>query len=179
MQPADFAVNNPAEDDCTIEGTLAYTLVDTLDNREKIHFCDPAWTRPSVADVDCGALDPYPSTKMDSFSRIALHEMMHYSTVGPPSSLGEQIKDGVNADDEPAYDPPRTHGLVDVDQDDNPVLAEQNADSYAWMALDAYVSRICATDPSGDNWATFFQEDPPNYEPVEDPPSDPEDPPSK
>lgn len=147
------------EPSCEEAGTLAYTLVDELvDQREKIHFCDISWEDrlESIADIDCDALDAYPSVKMDSFSRIILHEMTHYSTVGPETSLQEKIKDGVNADDQVAYDPDRTHGLIH--QDEDPVGAVMNADSYAWMSLDAYVSRICATDPSGDNWQTFFKE---------------------
>ncbi|CAF9934268.1 MAG: hypothetical protein HETSPECPRED_009165 [Heterodermia speciosa] len=164
IRPADFAANDPDEADCTDEGSLAYTLTDQLDNREKIHFCDPSWTRGSAADVDCGSLDPFPSTKMDSFSRIALHEMTHYSSVGPQTSLAQQIVDTNNADGEKAYDPPRVHGLLDPEQDDNPAVTEINADSYAWMSLDAWISRKCAADPSGDNWASFFTQDPPAYE---------------
>lgn len=162
MYSADFAPDDGPG--CTDEGTLAYTLNDEQDSREKIHFCDPSWTRGSAGDVGCASLDPFPSTKMDSFSRIALHEMTHYSSVGPQTSLGQQIKDVKNADDEGAYDPPRVHGLLDPDQDDNPVPTEINADSYAWMSLDAWISRKCAEDASGNNWASFFTQDPPPYE---------------
>jgi hypothetical protein len=120
---------------------------------------------------------------MDTFSRVALHEMTHMSTVGPPiirnDEEGEdgQIRDvpltapddsdGDDSDDEPfefpAYGPVNAHALVDEAQDDyfNPYKAETNADSYAWMALDALVSRHCATDTSGNNWVNFFTESPP------------------
>ena len=161
----DFGANFPNEPDCTDVSTLAYTLTDQLDSREKIHFCDPSWTRGSAGDVDCASLDPFPSTKMDSFSRIALHEMTHYSSVGPATSLAQPIIDVLNADDQDAYDPPRVHGLVDPAQDDNPAVTEINADSYAWMSLDAWISRKCAADSSGNNWASFFTQDPPPYEP--------------
>ncbi|KAL8796259.1 MAG: hypothetical protein Q9195_001374 [Heterodermia aff. obscurata] len=160
----DFAADDPDEGDCTDEGTLAYTLTDQLDDREKIHFCDPSWTRGSVGDVDCGSLDPFPSTKMDTFSRIALHEMTHYSSVGPKTSLAEQIKDVNNADGEKVYEPSRAHGLLDPKQDDQPALTEINADSYAWMSLDARISQKCAADQSGNKWASFFTKDPPPYE---------------
>jgi hypothetical protein len=153
--------------DCSDEDTLAYTDTDPLDDREKIHFCPQSWAYPSAADVDCGALDPYPSTKMDSFSRIALHEMLHYSTVGPATSLGDTIGDVKNEDGLYAYEPPRTHGLIDENQDDQPGLPEGNADSYAWMSLDSWISLTCATDRTGNNWATFFTENPPNYTPGE------------
>lgn len=142
--------------------TLAYTLTDDLDSREKIHFCDPSWTRGSADDVDCASLDPFPSTKMDSFSRIALHEMTHYSSVGPKTSLADQIIDVKNADGQPTYDPPRVHGLLQQ-QDDQLSFPEINADSYAWMSLDAWISRKCAADSSDNNWALFFTQDPPPY----------------
>lgn len=167
MRSADFAANDPNEADCTDEGTLAYTLTDNLDKREKIHFCDPSWTRGSAGDVDCASLDPFPSTKMDSFSRIALHEMTHYSSVGPKTSLAQQIIDVKNADGEPAYDPPRVHGLLDPKQDDNPAVTEINADSYAWMSLDAWISEKCSPDANGNDWASYFTQDPPPYEPEE------------
>ncbi|KAF2228667.1 hypothetical protein EV356DRAFT_495133 [Viridothelium virens] len=160
----DFGANDGDGTNCAEEGTLAYTLTDQLDKREKIHFCDPSWTRGSAGDVDCASLDPYPSTKMDSFSRIALHEMMHYSSVGPQTSLKEQIVDVKNEDLQPAYDPPRVHGLLDPAQDDNPAPTEINADSYAWMSLDAWISRKCSKDAEGNDWASFFTQNPPPYE---------------
>lgn len=113
---------------------------------------------------DCKALDPYPSEKMDTFSRIALHEMTHSSTVGPPSLVdGDMIKDPEMFDGEWAYGTVRTHALVDKNQDEayNPQVSETNADSYAWMSLDALVSRHCASDVTGDNWAAFFTQYPP------------------
>lgn len=100
---------------------------------------------------------------MDAFSRIALHEMTHYSSVGPAVSLAQQIQDVTNADDSPAYDPPRAHGLVDPNQDDNPVVTEINADSYAWMSLDAWISRKCSPNSSGNDYAGYFTQDPPAY----------------
>ncbi|KAI0907004.1 hypothetical protein F4823DRAFT_630785 [Ustulina deusta] len=155
----DFAGTCAADDT-----TLAYTDTDSLDDREKIHFCDIAWGRPNAQtrSGQCDTFGAFPSTNMDTFSRVALHEMMHYSSVGPPSSLGEQIQDVSNADDSKAYDPPRVHGLVDPDQDDNSVVAEINADSYAWMALDSWISMICSDDQP--TYFQFFPQNPPAYE---------------
>ncbi|ERF76598.1 hypothetical protein EPUS_09184 [Endocarpon pusillum Z07020] len=163
----DFAADDSNEADCNDEGTLAYTLTDRLDSREKIHFCDPSWTRGKADDVDCASLDPFPSTKMDSFSRIALHEMLHYSSVGPETSLAQQIIDVKNEDGEPAYDPPRVHGLIDPEQDENPAMPEINADSYAWMSLDAGISFKCMRDWGNSDWASFFSQNPPPYEAAE------------
>ncbi|KAL1794237.1 hypothetical protein ACET3X_007658 [Alternaria dauci] len=171
----DFGVDIPNAPQCGAEGTLAYTLKDTaVDQLEKIHFCDISWTGRlySAADIDCGSLDAYPSEKMDSFSRIILHEMTHYEAVGEGSSLQDVIQDRQNQDSGNAYGTERTHGLIDVDQDDDPEAAVRNADNYAWMALDAWISRICATDRSGDSWQTFFTQDPPNYS--DDSDSDPD-----
>lgn len=167
---------------CDDEGTLAYTDFDKIDDSdddgsddgeiesdglEKIHFCDSAWSRVNFEEVvsDCKALDPYPSEKMDTFSRIALHEMTHYSTVGPPSlAEGDMIQDVQMFDGEPAYGTVRAHALIDKNQEEtayNPGASETNADNYAWMSLDALVSRHCASDVTGDNWAAFFTQDPP------------------
>ncbi|KAL8720626.1 MAG: hypothetical protein Q9181_007880 [Wetmoreana brouardii] len=160
----DFGANDPdAAAHCSDENTLAYTDTDQLDGREKIHFCDPLWTRRMAADVDCDSLDPYPSSLMDSFSRIALHEMTHYSSVGPETSLGLQIRDPTMADGWPTDDPETAHALLD----ENPMVTETNADSYAWMSLDAWFSHRCAQDPIGNEWQSFFTQDPPPYEPAE------------
>ncbi|MCJ1330054.1 hypothetical protein MMC10_006735 [Thelotrema lepadinum] len=166
----DFGTNVEGAPTCATGGddgeTAGYTVVDTLDDLEKIHFCDPAWALGSAGDVDCGSLDPYPSTKMDSFSRVALHEMTHYSTVGPASELGEQIVDVKNTDGNYAYDPPRVHGLIDPNQDNQPGLPEDNADSYAWMSLDSFVSDHCSPEgTSGNDYQFYFTQNPPNYTP--------------
>lgn len=118
---------------------------------------------------------------MDTFSRIALHEMTHMSTVGPPIIADPeddddddgQIKDVSLYDDEgafAAYGPINAHALADPEQGDyyNPDLTQTNADNYAWMALDALVSRHCASDPSGDTWQGFFTESPPRIDSVDE-----------
>jgi hypothetical protein len=150
---------------CDNEGTLAYTVVDEDgDGKEKIHFCDIAYDKTvHAADIDCGSLDNYPSTKMDTFSRVALHETLHYSTIGPESALSEQIVDQLNDDGEPAYDPERAHGLNDPEQDDQPGKSEVNADNYAWMSLDAFISSRCIETTDREPWDKFFTESPPNY----------------
>jgi hypothetical protein len=184
---ADFGDKYPDEANyvrCSDEGTLAYTAFDDngngsdsegdaieSDGLEKIHFCDIAWSTRTFDEVtaDCASLGAYPSEKMDTFSRIALHEMTHYSSVGPPiirepeDDEGEMIKDVRMSDGGPAYGTVRAHALVDKNQDEffNPFMAETNADNYAWMSLDALVSRHCATDTDGNNWEGFFTDNPP------------------
>lgn len=143
---------------------MAYTQVDENgDKLEKIHFCDSAYDRPTAGpDVDCNSLDKYPSTKMDTFSRIVLHETLHYSTVGPESDLGDMIVDQKNDDDEYAYGPERAHGLNAEDQDNQPGKAENNADNYAWMSITGWVGYICTNDPEKP-WDEYFPDDPPKY----------------
>lgn len=97
---------------------------------------------------------------MDTFSRVVLHETLHYSTVGPPSLLNANIVDAMNEDGEKAYGPERAHALNDPNQDDQAGLAEVNADNYAYMALAGWVGYSCSPD---DNWASYFPDVPPNY----------------
>ncbi|KAF5673866.1 hypothetical protein FHETE_3253 [Fusarium heterosporum] len=141
----------------------AYTGPDT-DGREKIHICDETYDKPLAGpDIECGSLDKYPSLKMDTFSRVVLHETLHYSTVGPSSKLESQIVDQQNEDEQTAYGPERAHGLNDSDQDDQPEKAETNADNYAWMALSAWISSLCTPDDEQDAWDSYFPDDPPEY----------------
>jgi len=93
--------------------------------------------RGGAGDVDCASLQPFPSTKIDAFSRIALHEITHYNSVGPATSLAQRIKDTMNEDGGSPYNLPRVHDLVDSKQDNNPVVTKMNVDSYAWISLDA------------------------------------------
>lgn len=113
---------------------------------------------------------------MDTFARIALHEMTHMSSVGPPIIRDHEdeddyglIKDVQMVDGDTSYGPQNAHALVDKNQDEfwNPALAETNADNYAWMSLDSLISRHCSEVIGGDDWATFFAESPPAV-PVDD-----------
>ncbi|KAI1430663.1 hypothetical protein GGR50DRAFT_180273 [Xylaria sp. CBS 124048] len=148
---------------------LAYTTRDRYDNFEKTHFCNIAWSRPSLdkRSKECDGLGPYPSTGIDTFSRLALREMVHYSSVGPNSTLGQSIGDVLNADCIRAYEPSRVHGLLDEDQDNNPALAEINADSYAWMAVESWLNVFCSNSTTASD-VLFFTEDPPPYGSADD-----------
>lgn len=105
---------------------------------------------------------------MDTFSRIAVHEIFHYSSVGPKSTLGVLIRDNDNRDGIVAYFPKRAHGLADELQDDQAGIAEGNADNYAWLAMDSYFSVHCSKN--SDDYQHYFQ-DPPHYT-LGEPPSD-------
>jgi hypothetical protein len=107
--------------------------------------------------MQCDSFDTFPSTKLDSLSRIAMHEMLHYPSVGKQSEVEADIVDARNEDEIGAYGPVRCHGLVDPD--DDPAKTEINADSYAWMAVDAYWSFACSSTP-GDH--TGYFKDPPS-----------------
>ena len=164
----DFGPNVNVDEDCDNEGTWAYTDTDT-DDREKIHFCDMAFDLPtSGPDIVCTNLDTFPSEKMDTFSRVALHEMLHYKAVGTGSSLGAQIIDTTNYDGEVAYGTERAHGLVDDDQDGTNekgglAKADINADNYAYMALTAWVGYNCSPEDEKEAYDTYFPDEPPHY----------------
>lgn len=135
------------------------------DQLEKIHFCDTGYDRPTSAlDLDCSTLDSYPSDKMDTFARLALHETLHYKTIGEDSQLGAQIIDQKNEDGEYTYGVIRAHGLNDPDQDDQPAKAELNADNYAYMSLAGWVGFTCSPEEDKeDYWDSYFPDDPPEY----------------
>ncbi|KAI0140352.1 hypothetical protein BJ166DRAFT_116719 [Pestalotiopsis sp. NC0098] len=142
---------------------LGYEDTDDADGLEKFHLCDTSFndfpTLPS--DNECGETLDHPDINMDSLSRLLLHEMLHYSTVGE-DIFGSRIVDVLNQDSERAYYPQRAHGLVDPDQDDDAASAVTNADSYAWHATNSYFKYACNNveepGPNGGNW-----NDPPAY----------------
>lgn len=120
---------------CDANSVGGYTGVDTEgDDREKTHFCATAFTWEQLHSITCDSLDTYPSIQMENLGRIMLHEFTHYSTVGPDTDIEALIVDALNKDNITAYYPSRAHGLDDPAQDNQPALAEVNADNYAWMA---------------------------------------------
>ncbi|RBR25409.1 uncharacterized protein FIESC28_01846 [Fusarium coffeatum] len=145
---------------CDDEGELAYTDDDEADGLQKIHFCPIAYEKPNLESIDCGALDSFPSEKMDTFSRVVLHEITHGENVGPESELSAQIKDIENDDEGTAYGINRAHALV------REKIGQEvyNADNYAYMSLDAWVSWDCTPADNRDAWASFFPDPPPDYE---------------
>lgn len=79
----------------------------------------------------CGSQGDRPTEMIDSITRVAVHEMTHYSTVGPASTLADRIVDQLNDDNEVAYGINRAFGLNTEGQDNQPGKAEANADNYA------------------------------------------------
>jgi hypothetical protein len=141
---------------------LAYTDKDVgngRDNLQKTVIC--SWTFGKLPDIS--SLQPpfseYPDDKIDTLARVVLHEMIHYDMVATGAGV-PQITDVHNKDGLAAYGPDRSHGLVDPEQDDDPGLADVNADNYAWFAMDAYVSFTFSSNP--DDAPNYFQ-NPPRY----------------
>jgi hypothetical protein len=66
---------------------------------------------------------------VDTIARVAIHEMTHYSTVGPASAFEALITDQLNLDGQKAYGIERAAGLIGQDHEE--VRAEGNADNYA------------------------------------------------
>lgn len=128
----DFGSIANLDSTCESGDTYGYTDTDTLDDREKIHFCDLTWDKPVSFDTStCDSQGERPTEMIDDITRIVVHEMTHYSTVGPASTLAEQIVDQTNDDGVAAYGIERAFGVLDEDQDNQPGKAETNADNYA------------------------------------------------
>lgn len=87
----------------TAMAILLPTNIDELDDREKRHSCDLAWDRPNgqTRSGQCDDFDAFSRTAIGTLLCVALYEMTYNSTVGPDSSLGEQITNVINADNTP------------------------------------------------------------------------------
>lgn len=72
-----------------------------------------------------------------------LHEMTLYNFMGPASSLASQIINAKNLNENLAYDPLRMHGFLNPAQDEQELLTEIIAKTYAWMSLDICIIRMC------------------------------------
>jgi hypothetical protein len=119
---------------CGVDGkdVAGYTGLDENgDDLEKTHFCPVAFEFPTHPDGNaCNELSPYPDVNMESLSRIMVHELTHYKTVGEESEVGFGIIDAKSNDGLAAYYPSRCHAL----KTEKPDLVNINADNYAWLA---------------------------------------------
>jgi hypothetical protein len=141
---------------------LAYTQRDDAeghDNLQKTVICNWAFGKlPAISSLQ-PPFSAYPDDKIDTLARVVLHEMTHYDMVAAGAGVS-QITDAFNKDEQRAYGADRSHALVDPDQDDDPGLADVNADNYAWFAMDAYISFTFSSNP--DDAPNYFQ-NPPHY----------------
>ncbi|KAI1264690.1 hypothetical protein F5Y18DRAFT_427827 [Xylariaceae sp. FL1019] len=129
-----------------------YHDVDRVDKYEKLHFCDVTFEQPVLpSDIECGDLHDKPDVEMDNLARIMLHEMLHNSQVGK-FGPARQITDCRNNEQAVGILPP-AHPCALI-----------NADSYAWLANNAYFKFACTnaghTPPNNGNF-----NDPDNYTP--------------
>ena len=87
---------------------------------------------PEGFDVStCDHLGDRPTEMMNAITRIVIHKMSHYRSIGPASTLNALIVDQWNDDGGVAYGINRAFGLNDGGEDDEPGKAENNADNYA------------------------------------------------
>ncbi|RYP07618.1 hypothetical protein DL764_002396 [Monosporascus ibericus] len=75
---------------------------------------------------------------MESVASLILHKILHHSTVGSKSGVG-QIVDTKHSDGIVSYYPQRTHALVR----ENPGLVTANADSHARLANSSSYKHPC------------------------------------
>lgn len=120
---------------------VGYTDVDPNDGgREKTHLCKKAYDPETLpSDNKCRKLHDEPDKKMDSLARVLLHRMLMYGSVASNNGGVGNITNAVNNDGLGAYYPQRAHALVR----EKPSECQVNADSYAWLAANAYYKYVC------------------------------------
>ena len=93
---------------------------------------------PMIADqANCSSFGTTVSRKMDSLSTTLIHEFMHWNLVGDmvPNSVGH-IRDV-------SYGPHRCKTLAQDKANNQKTFV--NADSYKYMAINAYYNSVCNT----------------------------------
>ncbi|RYP51453.1 hypothetical protein DL768_003239 [Monosporascus sp. mg162] len=88
------------------------------------------------SDNEYGDSSDIPKVNIKNGARLILHKILHDSTVGSESGMG-QIVDTQNLDGIVAYYPQRTHALVG----ENPGLVTANTESHVWLANNFYYKR--------------------------------------
>ncbi|KAI9170577.1 hypothetical protein HJFPF1_00045 [Paramyrothecium foliicola] len=131
------------EDICA-EGDAAYTVnwVDEEGNFEgysRTHFCAPAYEQvQKYEDIKCNDLGDAVGDKMDFLGATVLHEWLHNDNIGKEAT-GEHI---VDVDGRNGYGPANTRRILS----DSPEQAKLNADSYTWLALEVFWTKLCLKD---------------------------------
>lgn len=117
--------------------TKAYTSSST----NTFHVCPAGLALPtSATDVKCSNLGDKVSDDMRSLTSTLVHEFMHLNAAGDsaPNSAGH-IKDII-------YGPSNCHRLRNTKSRSNQQKAFINADSYKWLAVNAYYNSVCGKD---------------------------------
>jgi len=101
----------------------------------RFHVCDKGLKQPTAAtDIKCQDLGTQVSSKMESLTSTIVHEFMHWDKTGDtaPNSVGH-ITDVI-------YGAGSCSRLRDGGDKQKTFI---NADSYMWMAVNAYYNSIC------------------------------------
>jgi hypothetical protein len=115
--------------------TKAYTSPST----NTFHVCPLGLALPTAAtDIQCSALGDKVSQDMRSLTATLVHEFMHLSAAGDsaPNSAGH-IQDIT-------YSPSNCHRMRNAKSRENQQKAFINADSYKWLAINAYYNSVCS-----------------------------------
>lgn len=114
--------------------TKAYTSSST----NTFHVCPAGLALPTAAtDIQCSSLGDKVSQDMRSLTATLVHEFMHLDAAGDsaPNSAGH-IKDVI-------YNPSNCHRLRNAKSRSNQQKTFINADSYKWLAVNAYYNSVC------------------------------------
>lgn len=117
--------------------TKAYTKAST----NTFHVCPAGLALPTAAtDVKCSDLGDKVSEDMRSLTATLVHEFMHLNAAGDsaPNSAGH-IKDVI-------YGSSNCHRMRNAKSRGNQQKAFVNADSYKWLAVNAYYNSVCGKD---------------------------------
>ncbi|KAI9149907.1 hypothetical protein HJFPF1_09653 [Paramyrothecium foliicola] len=126
------------------EGSAAYTSnwVDEKENPlgfSRTHFCPPAYEQPpKYEDMKCTDLGDTVSDKMDFLGATVMHEWIHNDDIGT-EVIGERI---IDVDGLKGYGPANVRRMLS----DNPEKVKLNADSYTWLAIEVFWTKLCLKD---------------------------------
>ncbi|KAI0506306.1 hypothetical protein F5B22DRAFT_660390 [Xylaria bambusicola] len=136
----DFLPVTSGEDACA-EGATAYTSNflesdHTYKGVSRTHFCPPAYQQKArYSDISCNDIGDTLNTKMDFLGATILHEWLHNDAVGK-AVTGTHI---IDVDGQNGYGPYNTRRLLR----DSPDQCKNNADSYTWLALEVFWTKLC------------------------------------
>ncbi|RYP82821.1 hypothetical protein DL769_001518 [Monosporascus sp. CRB-8-3] len=137
LTPALATTNDPTGACAADEHLGGYVDTDGGDGLGGFHLCDATLefsVMPSVS--ESGDLSDVPDVNMENVARLILHEILHGSTVGSESGMG-QIVGTQNSEGIVAYCSQHTHTLVE----ENPGPVTADSDGHTWLANNSYYKR--------------------------------------
>lgn len=140
----DLSHGHPSPRDSCAEGYEAYTVevapgYDDPAGTTLTYFCDAAYAGPdSYKNMKCVDIGDTLSEKMEFLGATILHEWTHNDNIGK-EVIGSHITDvgGMGS-----YGPWQTRNMLKH----NPDSSKINADSYTWLALEVFWTKLCLKD---------------------------------